>query len=50
MGLALSKEQRIENEGTDYSVREGRQGVQQFRLKVMWNEKIVKDSEKGMVA
>ena len=50
MGLALSKEQRIENEGTDYSMRQGRREAQQFRLKVAWNENIVEDSEKGMVA
>ena len=50
MGLALSKEQRIENEGTDYSVRQGRLEVQQFRLKVTRNEKIVEDNENGMVA
>ena len=50
MGLALSKEQRIENEGTDYSVRQGRQEAQQFQLKVTRNGKIAEDSEKGMVA
>ena len=50
MGLALSKEQRIENEGTDYSVRQGRQQAQQFRLKVTRNGNIAEESEKGMVA
>ena len=48
-GLALSKEQRIEYESTDYSVRQGRQQAQQFRLKLTWNGKIAEESEKGMV-
>ena len=50
MGLALSKEQRIENEDTDYFMRQGRREVQQFQLKVTWNGKITEDGEKGMVA
>ena len=50
MGLALSKEQRIEYESTDYSVRKGRQQAQQFRLKVTRNGKIAEESENGMVA
>ena len=50
MGLVLSKEQRIEYEGTDYSVRQGRRKEQQFRFKVTRNGKIAKESEKGMVA
>ena len=50
IGLALSKEQGIENEGTDYSIRKGRWEEQQFQLKVTQNGKIVEDSEKGMVA
>ena len=50
MGLALSKEQRIENEGTDYFVRQGRWEAHQFQLKVTQNGMIVEDSEKGMVA
>ena len=50
MGLALSKEQRIEYEGTNYSMRQGRRQVQQFWLKVTRNGKIAEESEKGMVA
>ena len=50
MGLALSKEQRIEYESTDYSVRQGRRQAQQFWLKVTRNGKIAEESEKGMVA
>ena len=50
MGLALRKEQRIENEGTDYSVRQGRWKAQQFRLKVTQNGKIAEEGENGMVA
>lgn len=50
MGLALSKEQRIEYEGTHYSVRQGRRKEQQFRFKVTQNGKITEESEKGIVA
>ena len=50
MGLALNKEQRIENEGTDYSMRQGRRKEKQFQFQVMRNGKIVEESEKGIVA
>ena len=49
MGLALNKEQRIEYEGTDYFVRQGRWKEQKFRFKVTQNGKIAEESEKGIV-
>ena len=49
IGLALSKEQRIEYEGANYSVRQGRQKEQRFRFKVIQNGKIAEESEKGIV-
>ena len=49
MGLALSKEQRIEYESTDYSVRQGRRKVQQFQFKVTRNGNIAEESEKGTI-
>ena len=50
MGLVLSKEQRIEYESTDYSVRQGRRQAQKFQLEVARNGNIAEESEKGMVA